>query len=58
MPRDSRYALEKLSHAVSYLAVGPGDLRERLKTAYMEFHPVSEDDFPPHLQADWNWVKD
>ena len=52
----SSYALEKLSLAVHYLAVGPGDVRQRLKTAYMEFHVVSEDDFPEHLRDDWQWI--
>ena len=56
MTGHSNYALEKLSHAVYYLAVGGGDVRQRLKTAYMEFHPVSEEDFPPHLRDDWKWI--
>jgi len=54
---DSRYALEKLSLAVHYLAVSPGDVRRRLKRAYREFHAVSENDFPAHLRDDWNWIK-
>ncbi len=57
MPKDPTYALSKLSNAVYYLAIGEGDVRDRLKTAYEEFHPVSEDDFPPTLRADWRWIK-
>jgi hypothetical protein len=52
----SSYALEKLSSAVYYLAIGGGNIRSRLKTAYLEFHPVSVDDFPLHLQSDWKWI--
>jgi hypothetical protein len=56
MAGDSNYALEKLSLAVHDLAVGQGDVRRRLKNAYLEFHPVSKDDFPPHLRDDWDWI--
>lgn len=56
MTNHSNYALETLGHAVYYLAVGGGDVRKRLKTAYMEFHPISEDDFPPNLREDWKWI--
>lgn len=50
------YALEKLSIALRSLATGAGDVRNRLRSAYLTFHPVKERDFPPHLQADWRWV--
>jgi hypothetical protein len=56
MSGDSNYALEKLSLAVFYLAIGQGDVRRRLKSAYMKFHPVTRDDFPPHLRDDWDWI--
>lgn len=53
----SGYALEKLSAAVHSLAVGRGDVRERLRTAFMSFHPVQERDFPDHLKEKWRWIK-
>ena len=56
MPGDSNYALEKLSLAVHYLAVGEDEVRKRLKSAFMEFHPVTKDDLPPHLREDWKWI--
>ena len=56
MTGHSNYALEKLSLAVHYLTVDPGDVRQRLNKAYMEFHPVSENDFHPHLRDDWKWI--
>jgi uncharacterized protein YjbJ (UPF0337 family) len=51
------YALEKLSTAVHSLAVGKGDVRNRLRGAFMSFHPVQESDFPEHLKAKWRWIK-
>jgi len=50
------YALEKLSNAVRILAVGPGDVRSRLLDATLEFHTLQAKDFPPNLQADYQWV--
>jgi len=54
---DSGYALEKLSSAVHSLAVGRGDVRERLRAAHLTFHPVQERDFPDHLKERWRWIK-
>jgi hypothetical protein len=50
------YALQKLADALETLATHPGDVRERLASAYLCFHPLQERDFPAELQADWNWV--
>lgn len=50
------YAVEKLSVAIECLATHPGDVRERLMAAFLGFHPLTEKDFPPELQADWRWV--
>ncbi len=56
MPGDPRYAVAKLGDAIYELARGPGDVRSRLLTAYMCFHPVSQQDFPEHLTADFAWI--
>lgn len=54
MPRKSySYTNEKLTQAVYLLAVGSGDVRERLISAYMEFHTLTENDFPEELKKDW-----
>ncbi|BCB26999.1 hypothetical protein SKTS_18850 [Sulfurimicrobium lacus] len=50
------YADEKLSRAVRLLAVLPGDVRSRLLNAFMEFHPLTEADFPPKLRKHYRWV--
>ena len=50
------YVREKLQRAVYNLVVGPGDVRSRLKIAYMSFHTLRKVDFPPELQSDWSWV--
>lgn len=58
MPNNIRYhyAIEKLSQAIRFLAVGEGDVRERLRTAYIGFHTLKDDDFPDDLRKDWQWV--
>lgn len=50
------YAVEKLSVAVECLATHPGDVRERLLFAFLDFPALKEKDFPPELQDDWHWV--
>lgn len=54
---DPGYALEKLSAGTHALAVGRGDVRDRLRAAYLEFYPVQERDFPDHLKEKWRWIK-
>jgi hypothetical protein len=50
------YADEKLSRAIRLLTVLPGDARARLEHAFAEFHPLTEEDFPPKLQRHYKWV--
>jgi hypothetical protein len=50
------YAHEKLLVALESLATGAGDVRERLAKAFLSFHPVREEDFPPRLRSDWRWI--
>jgi len=50
------YTVEKLRGAIDCLATHPGDVRERLTCAHLGFHTLTENDFPPELQADWRWV--
>lgn len=51
------YALEKFSDAVRTLAVGPGDVRSRLLTAFLGFHTVREEDLPRPLRRDFRWIE-
>lgn len=51
------YAVEKLTTTIRYLATGPGDARQRLARAFLIFHTLGEEDFPPEARARWNWVK-
>ncbi|MFQ5544050.1 MAG: hypothetical protein ACE5FY_06830 [Nitrospiria bacterium] len=39
------------------LATGRGDVRSRLKTAYMGFWVLTEDHFPEEFRDDWKWIK-
>ena len=50
------YAQEKLYVAMRSLATGQGDVRVRLVEAFMSFHTLKEDDFPPKYREDWKWI--
>ena len=50
------YINEKLGQAVHSLAILPGDVRNRLRFAFLDFHPLRESDFPPGLKKDWKWI--
>lgn len=51
------YIIEKLTNAMEALALGAGDIRSRLITAHRCMCTLRKDDFPSHLQADWDWIK-
>ena len=55
-PPGLSYACEKFGLAVHALAVGPGDVRSRLRTAFMEFSAVQEKDVPDDLVEDFRWI--
>jgi hypothetical protein len=50
------YAHEKFSHAVYLLAIGSGDVRSRLRNAFIHFIPVKEKDIPDELLEDFRWI--
>lgn len=50
------YASQNMLKALYSLATGPGDVRERLLTAYGNFWVLNEDHFPEHLRADFRYV--
>src|SRR5688572_8214537 len=50
------YANEKLSNSMRILAESPGDVRSRLLKAFMQFHPLKEEDFPPKLRRHYRWI--
>jgi len=51
------YAQEKLYVAIRSLATGQGDVRARLVDAFMTFHTLKVDDFPPKYREDWKWIQ-
>lgn len=50
------YTYQKLYGAMECLALHPDDVRKRLACAFLGFHVLRENDFPPHLRSDWNWI--
>jgi len=50
------YAYEKFNDALRNLAVGPGDVRQRLHSAYLNFQPVRKRHLPKQLQNDYQWI--
>ncbi|ETR66923.1 MAG: hypothetical protein OMM_12175, partial [Candidatus Magnetoglobus multicellularis str. Araruama] len=51
------YLREKLSLAKYELAIGAGDVRERLYDAFLAMHTLREADFPEQYRKDWRWIK-
>jgi len=54
---DPGYAHQKLALAVHALAVGAGDVRSRLRNAFLILHVIHERDFPDSLKDKWRWIK-
>jgi hypothetical protein len=50
------YAAEKISSAIRILAIGEGDARSRLLSAFVEFQTLKTEDFPDELQSDYDWI--
>lgn len=50
------YAAEKFSMAVYRLAIGPGDVRSRLREAFDEFHPVQSSLLPEDIKKEYDWI--
>ena len=50
------YVIEKLTNAMDVLAMGRGDVRSRLRDAYLCMHTLKETDFPNDLKKDWTWI--
>jgi len=50
------YAAEKFDGLTRSLAVGKGDARERLISAFYSIHTVQPDDLPPPLRKHLTWV--
>jgi hypothetical protein len=54
----SRYAREKFYNAIRTLAVGHGDVRSRLKHAYLyNLIHIREEHLPEKFHKDLNWIK-
>lgn len=51
------YAREKFVEAVRILAVGRGDVRERLNVVFSgPLYPITAEHLPPDLQEDYKWL--
>jgi hypothetical protein len=50
------YAYEKFTSAVQSLAIGSGDVRERLRHAYLHIRILNENHLPEQLYKDYQWV--
>ena len=50
------YGRVELTQAVCALAVGEGDVRSRLKSAFHYLAQVREDQLRPDVKADFEWV--
>lgn len=53
---DPSYAQDTLEFAIYLLAIGKGDIKERLISAFTHLAPVTRADFPPELQKDFDWI--
>ena len=49
------YAMEKTTNTMRILATSRGRIKERLRSAFLEFHLIG-DDIPASLQADYQWI--
>ena len=52
----NRRCREKFGEAVYKLAVGEGDVRDRLRRAYKALRALRAAEIPPSSQDDWQWV--
>ncbi len=50
------YALERLIRAVDSLMTRRGDVRSRLKCAFMFIQPINPDDLPEPFRGNLKWV--
>ena len=53
---NNEYVIEKLTDAMDALTTGRGDVRSRLKNAFILMHTLRESDFPDNLREDWIWI--
>ena len=52
----NRRCREKFHAALYRLAVGEGDVRDRLRSAYRYLRMLSEDEVPPELREEWTSI--
>lgn len=50
------YAVEKLTVALSILATGKGDARQRVGDAYLACHVLQDRDLPKEHRETWQWI--
>jgi len=47
----------RMQNAVEHLTVGKGDVRSRLKDAYLDVAPIQDKDLPEKFRKEWNACK-
>jgi hypothetical protein len=50
------YASEKLTRAIYLLAIGPDDVRSRLREAFDELHPIQSSLLPESIKKEYDWI--
>jgi len=56
LPPNAVFAFGKISKAVYFLVTGPGDVRSRLRSAYLPLTFVHNDMIPTELRKHFEWV--
>ena len=49
--------VQRVFQAVECLCTAPGDVRTRLRWAVMILLPLQVQEFPEHLQGDFDWIR-
>ena len=50
------HAVEKLTKALECLATHPGDVRERVASAYLSCAHLKPEELPEKCRRDWEWI--
>ena len=55
-PKRYEYVIQKLTNALECLVTHPGDVRQRLISAYDHLRLLTEEDFLPEHKENWQWI--
>lgn len=54
--RNIPYAKQKFEHAIRSMAIGKGDVRERLRYAFLSIHMIKPNELPEPLESELRWI--